>query len=88
MLAALFAVIVFCAEAIELRATNSTTPAARYVRIKGQEFVLGDTGASIVMGGPNVVVKGPPWLPFVSGDTICNDVVNSECQAAGNCTTC
>lgn len=60
----------------------------RNVRIEDQEFIVSKTKASIVLGGPNVVVKGPPWLPAVSGDTICNDVVTSPCAAAGNCTTC
>merc|ERR1719265_1176806 len=60
----------------------------RNVIIKDQELLLSATGEPIVLGGPNVVVKGPPWLPSVSGDTICNDIVNSECQATGTCTSC
>eukprot|EP00930_Biecheleria_cincta_P074636 TRINITY_DN61849_c0_g1_i1.p1 TRINITY_DN61849_c0_g1~~TRINITY_DN61849_c0_g1_i1.p1 ORF type:complete len:449 (+),score=55.73 TRINITY_DN61849_c0_g1_i1:143-1489(+) len=60
----------------------------RNVRINGQRFVLSATNASIVMGGPNVVVKGPPYLPAVSGSSICNDVVNGECTAEGTCTSC
>jgi hypothetical protein len=34
------------------------------------------------------VVKGPPYLPSVSGDTICNDVVNDECSRTGTCKSC
>merc|ERR1719329_2075573 len=40
------------------------------------------------MGGPNVVVKGPPYMPSVSGNTICNDVVNDECSKTGTCKSC
>ena len=40
------------------------------------------------MVGPNVVVKGPPYMPYVRGDTICDDVVNDECTATGTCVSC
>mmetsp|Transcript_110357 Transcript_110357/g.213717 ORF Transcript_110357/g.213717 Transcript_110357/m.213717 type:complete len:449 (-) Transcript_110357:123-1469(-) len=60
----------------------------RNVRINGQKFMLTKTGAEIVMGGPNVVVKGPPYMPEVTGNTICNDVVNDACMKIGTCTTC
>jgi len=62
--------------------------APRNVVIDGQEFVLVATKEPIVLGGPNVVVKGPPYLPSVSGDAICNDIVDSECSATGTCTSC
>ena len=58
------------------------------MRAEGQRFVLGATNATIVLAGPNVVVKGPPYLPTVAGTTVCNDVVNSACAKAGNCTSC
>ncbi len=38
--------------------------------------MLAGTNEPIVMKGPNVVVKGPPYLPSVDGDTFCNDNVN------------
>lgn len=60
----------------------------RNVRIDGQQFVLSATNTPIVLAGPNVVVKGPPYMPSVSGDTICKDVVTALCSAHGNCTTC
>eukprot|EP00660_Eupelagonema_oceanica_P002874 gene2874-12398_t len=40
------------------------------------------------MKGPNVVVKGPPWLPSVEGHTACRDVVNSACARTGSCESC
>ena len=40
------------------------------------------------MAGPNVVVKGPPYMPEVKGDTICHDIVNPMCTAIGSCVTC
>ena len=43
----------------------SATP--RLVKISGQEFVLSSTNETVVLAGPNVVVKGPPYLPAVSG---------------------
>ena len=60
----------------------------RSVRISDQQFILAASGKPIVMSGPNVVVKGPPYLPSVSGTTICNDLVNSTCAATGTCTSC
>eukprot|EP00037_Helgoeca_nana_P013759 m.127186 g.127186 ORF g.127186 m.127186 type:complete len:467 (-) comp22213_c0_seq1:158-1558(-) len=60
----------------------------RRVVVRDREFVVADTGAPIVMRGPNVVVKGPPYLPAVEGTTICNDVVDAVCTKAGNCTSC
>ena len=55
----------------------------RRVVIKDQKFVSALTGEEVVLTGPNVVVKGPPYLPEVSGDTYCVDVVNDECQLTG-----
>eukprot|EP00854_Cymbomonas_tetramitiformis_P008534 gene8534-10130_t len=40
------------------------------------------------MAGPNVVVKGPPYMPSVDGESICNDVVNDACATRGTCETC
>ena len=36
---------------------------ARNVHISGQQFIETATGENIVLGGPNVVVKGPPYAP-------------------------
>jgi hypothetical protein len=46
------------------------------------------TRQPLVLVGPNVVVKGPPYLPSVGGNTVCNDVVNDACSVLGNCTSC
>jgi hypothetical protein len=70
------------------RPTAALPAAARLVRVSGDHFVETRTGATIVLGGPNVVVKASPFLPAVSGDTVCNDVVDATCAAAGNCSTC
>ena len=51
-------------------------PAPRTVRVDGQRFVAAGSNATLIMVGPNVVVKGPPYLPSVSGTTICNDHVD------------
>ena len=59
----------------------------RNIKIDGQQFIDAHTNEPIVLGGPNVVVKGPPYLPSVSGNTICNDIVDSYCSGHGNCTT-
>ena len=64
------------------------SPIERNIHISGQQFVVSKTNEPIVMVGPNVVVKGPPYMPYVDGDEICNDVVNSECTSTGTCTTC
>jgi hypothetical protein len=41
------------------------------------------------MTGPNIVVKGPPYLPSVKGDTYCQDVgPNGNCSPNGTCVSC
>ncbi len=45
----------------------------RFVHISGRIFVDAATSEQIVLGGPNVIVKGPPYLPLVEGDTHCHD---------------
>eukprot|EP00466_Bigelowiella_natans_P016780 jgi/Bigna1/89145/estExt_fgenesh1_pg.C_440091 len=66
--------------------TAATVP--RFVRIYGQQFHLAATNATIVMGGPNIVVKGPPYMPSVQGSTICNDT-QGDCEypSCQSCTT-
>ena len=61
----------------------------RLVRIEGRAWVT-EGGAPIVLAGPNVVVKGPPYLPtVVSGPgTVCSDRVDATCSAAGTCESC
>lgn len=66
----------------------AVSPAPRLVKISGKNFVEASSGATIVLAGPNVVVKAAPFLPSVEGNTICSDVVNAECQAHRNCSTC
>ena len=63
--------------------------APRNVRVKDKTFVTqpsdGLSPQVIMLEGPNVVVKGPPYLPGVDGDSQCSDLVDAECQAAGTC---
>ena len=64
-------------------------PAPRLVRIAGARFVAASTGLPITLAGPNVVVKGPPWLPTVSATApACADAVDDACAAAGTCASC
>ena len=67
-------------------ATASSAP--RNVRVSGRTFVATATGSEIVLAGPNVVVKGPPYLPAVAGTTHCHDVVDAACSTSGTCTSC
>jgi len=60
----------------------------RNVRIQGRQFIDARTNETIVMKGPNIVVKGPPYIPDVAGNTTCNDTVNDECAKTGTCTSC
>mmetsp|Transcript_26792 Transcript_26792/g.50766 ORF Transcript_26792/g.50766 Transcript_26792/m.50766 type:complete len:463 (+) Transcript_26792:31-1419(+) len=72
-------------------AASSHCLAPRNVRVKDKTFVTqpsGSTSEVIMLEGPNVVVKGPPYLPGVDGDSQCSDLVDAECQAAGTCETC
>jgi len=66
--------------------TGSSVP--RNVYIKDQQFIDKRTNEPIVLRGPNVVVKGPPYLPTVSGDAVCKDIVDDACTASGSCTSC
>ena len=43
---------------------------------------------TFIQGGPNVVVKGPPGMPSVSGTEICKDITDDVCKSHGNCTSC
>tara|TARA_B110001452_G_scaffold18905_1_gene15323 strand:+ start:27 stop:758 length:732 start_codon:yes stop_codon:yes gene_type:complete len=80
-----------CAVMLAALVTSAVPP--RSVRIDGQRFVLSATNATIVLGGPNVVVKGPPYMPSVAGDTICDDTPQDPdrgdaCAATGTCKSC
>jgi len=77
-----------CVVCIVLLFAFSSALVDRNVRIEGQQFVEAKTSEPVVLVGPNVVVKGPPYMPYVQGDTICNDVVNDECTATGTCISC
>jgi hypothetical protein len=70
------------------RTAAAGAPQPRAVRISGRQFVAVATGEEIVLRGPNVVVKGPPYLPDVGGDAACAETVNKHCEHLGNCTTC
>ena len=64
------------------------TALPRDVYIRSQSFISRQTNEPVVLKGPNVVVKGPPYLPDVSGNSVCSDIVDDACTAAGNCTSC
>ena len=66
----------------------ATAQLPRAVRVRGRHFVLSATGLPIVLAGPNVVVKGPPYLPSTNGTVACNDIVDDACRATGSCTSC
>lgn len=65
---------------------GSSTP--RNVRIEGQVFVIAATNETVVMSGPNIVVKASPYLPSVEGDSYCVDNVDDDCKATQSCSTC
>ena len=54
----------------------------------GRQFVLAATGEEIVLSGPNVIVKGPPYVPSVDGDDACHEIIDDACTLHGNCTSC
>jgi hypothetical protein len=60
----------------------------RNVKIKGRNFINATTGKQIILNGPNIVVKGPPYLPMVTGNLMCNDIIDEYCISKGNCTSC
>jgi len=73
---------------IQLLLVLNAASVPRNVHIKDQQFILTKTGAPIVLGGPNVVVKGPPYMPAVTGTTHCDDKVDDSCSKTGTCQTC
>ena len=72
--------VLLAAAALSLgTASGAGASAPRNLVINGQNFV--DTSGTVVaLSGPNVVVKGPPYLPFVSGDTACGDTATETCK--------
>ena len=61
----------------------------RNVRINGTHFFSTLTGAPIVLSGPNIIVKGPPYLPGAEEDgKMCEEVIEDECAVSGTCTSC
>eukprot|EP00038_Savillea_parva_P029793 m.73513 g.73513 ORF g.73513 m.73513 type:complete len:450 (+) comp8843_c0_seq2:98-1447(+) len=79
--------VVGAALCVSSHLSGASAPVPRRVVIKGQTFVTQE-GDVVQLVGPNVVVKGPPYLPSVQGDTVCNDTVDDACTQAGNCTSC
>jgi hypothetical protein len=70
-------------------ATLGVAPPPRLVAIRNGTWVNTSSGAPVVLVGPNVVVKGPPYIPTVdAGAPMCADVVNAACSAAGTCSSC
>lgn len=67
---------------------TASSLAPRRVRVDGQRFITAADNATIVLAGPNVVVKAHPYLPTVAGTAHCHDLVNATCAAAGNCESC
>ncbi|CAE8603677.1 unnamed protein product, partial [Polarella glacialis] len=56
---------------------NATSP--RRITTDRKNFIDTASNKIFMIKGPNIVVKGPPWFPDVSGDTICNDAETSTC---------
>ena len=75
-----------CLALLHLHPTLAQLP--RFTRVEGLNFVDGLTDNPVVLSGPNVVVKGPPYLPSVSGSTFCSDTVDDACSVSGTCSTC
>jgi hypothetical protein len=71
-----------------LLASTASALVPRNVKISDQQFITAADSVPIVMRGPNIVVKGPPYLPAVEGTTRCDDKVTDECMADGSCSTC
>jgi len=49
--------------ALALAGAAASTP--RAVRVQGTRWINVSSGEQVMLKGPNVVVKGPPWLPRV-----------------------
>jgi len=73
---------------LSLSLLRGSALAPRAARVSGDRFIAAATGEPVVFSGPNVVVKGPPWLPAVAGAAACRDVVDDACAAAGSCSSC
>lgn len=62
----------------------SLVSSARDVLVQDGAFVSSATGQEVLLVGANVVMKGPPWIPSVSGHGACetsnSSGSNSSCQ--------
>jgi len=63
--------------ALALAGAAASTP--RAVRVQGTRWINVSSGEQVMLKGPNVVVKGPPWLPRVEGTTVCHDTSTATC---------
>jgi hypothetical protein len=59
---------------------SATNPTPRSVIVRGGQFVDATTNETVIFSGANVVFKGAPWLPAVTGDTYCKDTPTSTCK--------
>ena len=48
-------------------------PAPRNIVISAKSFVSRASNQTVLLKGANVVMKASPWLPPVTGDTLCSD---------------
>uniref|UniRef100_A0A7S1AJ74 Glycoside hydrolase family 5 domain-containing protein n=1 Tax=Noctiluca scintillans TaxID=2966 RepID=A0A7S1AJ74_NOCSC len=52
----------------------------RDILVSGRNFVDGSTGATVVLTGTNVVMKGAPWIPAVNGTSRCGHTGDASCK--------
>ena len=50
----------------------NVTVAIRNIVVNGTSWTNSSTGEAVVLTGANIVMKGFPWLPEVSGSAICD----------------
>jgi hypothetical protein len=62
--------------------SRSSAPQPRALITQNHSFVDPSTGKVVLLQGSNVVMKGPPWLPAVTGDDVCSDrwFTNQTCR--------
>jgi hypothetical protein len=77
-----------CALLLLLWAALCSSSVPRRVRIQGRGLIDTGSGRPTVLSGPNVVVKGPPYLPGTDASAACSDTVTDLCAAHGNCSSC
>ncbi len=70
---------------------SNASSVPRYLQRQGTSFIDAKTKKKVILDGLDVVVKGPPYLPYTNGTQSCFDIEVSNmpgCEEMGTCNYC